>query len=87
MALPKVSCAYCNKILDAATASDETATPSEGDLSVCIHCGGVHFFTKELTLRKMTVAEFKALPEGTQNEVRKFQRVIRRNQPGSSTAW
>jgi hypothetical protein len=54
-----MTCPYCADVHDAATGvgQDESATPSEGAVSICIRCGKASFFTKDLQLRKPTAEE------------------------------
>ena len=51
-------CWKCGYVVDAATSIDEDATPTEGDVSVCIACGvpGVFVMTdRGLSLSKPTL--------------------------------
>lgn len=54
-------CLCCGKPVDAATAaSGEGVRPNEDDLSVCIYCGHVMAFDKDLRLRELTASELAA---------------------------
>lgn len=53
--VPACSCPHCGKELNAATNVDgEGGSPSEGDISLCIGCGGFLTFNKDLTVRELS---------------------------------
>ena len=56
---PEVACPFCGHLLDMAMCSPSTpeATPSPGDLSLCINCGGLTIFTEDMGMRVPTDAE------------------------------
>jgi len=56
MTVPPYPCPFCNKELDGATALDREATPSDGDISMCIYCGNFGIFDGGKT-RKPTLEE------------------------------
>jgi hypothetical protein len=61
-------CPYCAHLLDAVTPTpaNPNATPSEGDITVCIECACVLIFKEDLTVRKPTQPElvlFSLMPE------------------------
>jgi hypothetical protein len=78
-------CPYCDHLLDGAW-SFEGATPSPGDLSVCINCAKALVFSDDLRLQPLTVEEFATLNSEEQHNLRQHQRLIvaynlhRRNQ-------
>lgn len=89
---PVTACPYCGHRLDRAMAGDPKepdATPSEGDLSVCISCSSIMVFAADLTLRRPEPGEIKAkfaeqpdLAEGVgraQAAVRSLDRRTMRN--------
>ena len=53
------SCGYT--VTDASAAVKPDATPSDGDYSLCIKCGQMSVFTKELELREPTLEEHIAI--------------------------
>lgn len=56
--LDKCNCPWCGQLHDAATHSGSTVeVPEPGNLSLCVHCGGVAVFTGDLKLRRPTKAE------------------------------
>lgn len=64
--MPKVSpslCPYCGYFADAASSVTENeAPPKPGDISMCLSCGGVCVFSRDLMLRAITAEEREALP-------------------------
>lgn len=51
-------CPKCGHILDAATgATDDKAVPRGGDVTLCIKCGEILTFTKDLKVRFPTKKE------------------------------
>jgi hypothetical protein len=55
-------CPYCGKHNPLHVIADyDTAPPREGDVSICVGCGGLALFTLELTLRKPTAREMLEL--------------------------
>jgi hypothetical protein len=54
------TCPHCSYEIDASTGvfQDEAIKPSEGSVSICLNCGKLSVFTKNLKLRKPTAAEF-----------------------------
>jgi hypothetical protein len=53
--LPPSPCPYCGKVNDGALAADldkPDASPSPGDITVCIECASPLIFTEALRLRK-----------------------------------
>lgn len=56
--MPLSSCVECGKELDGASALGPDASPSPGDVTLCIHCGSASIFTEELLLRRPTAEEF-----------------------------
>lgn len=54
---PVVKCLRCGHKIDAATDVGHGAVPTEGDVSVCLHCGALAIFSKDLTLREPTPEE------------------------------
>lgn len=59
---PPVSCPQCGLLLSGATNADGSPVPPEhGDFSVCIDCGNVSRFNRELVLVPCSLAEALAL--------------------------
>jgi len=65
--MPATSCPSCGYPLDAASDIQGDATPSPGDLSMCIRCTSFLTFKDDLTLRLMTLEEIAELPDDTRN--------------------
>lgn len=54
--MPVSHCTSCNKKVDCAAGVDDVA-PQEGDFSLCLDCGHIMAFNKELILRDLTEEE------------------------------
>lgn len=50
---PENSCPYCNHVFNACSPPSGLDSPSPGDLSVCIHCGGLLELKKDLTVQAL----------------------------------
>ena len=57
--MPESACTSCGKLLTAVSVLDheEPVLPSPGDFTVCITCGHIMGFNKDLSLRELTDAE------------------------------
>lgn len=51
---PSSGCPNCGKVVDTAAGA---TNPKEGDITLCINCGGIAKFTKDLTLEPLTEEE------------------------------
>lgn len=72
---PECRCPWCGHRLDAAMAGDPEhpdATPSPGDVSVCISCAQILVFQEDLTLRAASPSEIEITPA-----IRRAQQAIR----------
>lgn len=74
--VPETRCPYCDGVLDAASSANG-ATPSPGDLSVCIHCASALTFDAELRLRVLTQAEMRELDPEIAKVLRRYMRAVR----------
>jgi hypothetical protein len=55
-------CPQCNyKLTGASIAHGEDAAPSEGDFSICANCGQLLVFQSDVTLRKATTDDVRAM--------------------------
>lgn len=54
---PVSHCPHCGKRFDAATSTTGKHKPKEGDVSICISCGGILIIKKDLTVRRATKEE------------------------------
>lgn len=72
------TCPSCGRVMDAATVADSNrpASPTPGDLSVCIGCGDYLVYKDDLSLRQMTEEESKSLPPETLFELYKIRRAV-----------
>lgn len=62
---PQTLCPTCGNLLDGATCpTEEDASPSEGDLSICLYCGTMLEFQADLTLCKLSDEKYAELPLG-----------------------
>jgi hypothetical protein len=48
-------------MVDALTPAGDSATPSPGDVTLCLYCGAIAFVVEELRLRPPTEEELEAL--------------------------
>lgn len=55
--IPTQRCWRCDYEMQAATSAVGDDKPREGDVSMCLACGAVAVFTKDLQLRKPTPSE------------------------------
>lgn len=75
---PKNQCPHCQYPINGATNMDDDAPckPVSGDLSICYKCSGLNVFRDDMTLRKMTDAEFDALTPEERMEVRQVRKQL-----------
>lgn len=60
--LPETTCLGCGKSADAVSAPmDDDATPSPGDVTICIYCGYLMAFADDLSYRGLTEEEMDEL--------------------------
>ena len=74
--LPEDRCPHCDAKLDAAS-SATGATPSPGDLTVCIHCALPLIFDSDCRLCVMTPADMRRLDLETAGELRRYMAAVR----------
>jgi len=74
--LPSDNCPVCGYRVDAASTWQQ-ASPSPGDLSVCIACASISRFDDRLRLRAMTQREIFDLHPDNRDELLLVQRGIR----------
>jgi len=70
--IPKQKCWNCGYEMDSTTEALDRGLPCEGDASMCLSCGALSVFNKDLTMRKPTEAElavFNANPLITQMQI------------------
>lgn len=70
------NCRNCGHTLDACTAIEDGATPSTGDISICLYCGELSAFTEDLTIRKVSKEEFESYDDDLKKEIIKVQALI-----------
>ncbi len=70
-------CSTCGYLMDAASGFTEDAVPTEGDVSSCLNCGGLHTLHGGAR-HKMTLAERAALPRETLRELTRLEIARRR---------
>ena len=71
-------CPNCGEQLDGATCIFDNATPSAGDLSVCIKCLYWLRFNHDLTLRSMSQEDIDGLEPGEFMELMEITKAISR---------
>lgn len=59
--LPETNCLDCGRVLDCANSIGGKSKPSPGDITVCLMCGHLMAFNKDLTMRPLTDAEIIAI--------------------------
>jgi hypothetical protein len=69
-------CTKCYKDLSVNTALDGDHQPREKDISVCLYCGNVAIFQKDMTLRDMTSEEWEQVQPVSWSMIRRTQREI-----------
>jgi len=67
-------CPTCGEQLDAATPIDGEATPTEGDLSICLYCGEIMEFAEGMKLVK---ADIESIVTADFIELQKAQKIVR----------
>jgi hypothetical protein len=55
--MPKNHCLNCGKLIDGASGVDTKAKPRPGYITVCIYCGHLMAFAKDLSMRALTEEE------------------------------
>ena len=72
---PVSSCPACGKIIDALSRPvDDDATPSPGDVTVCLYCAAVLIINTDLTVRSPLQGEMDRLE--TDMDLKKLQEII-----------
>lgn len=57
--LPRCKCLACDVLLDAATNPFTGSYPQKGDVTVCLRCGNLMMFRKNLTVRALNDEEMR----------------------------
>jgi len=70
------SCHYCGYTMDATSDPVGDATPSKGDITLCLNCGGAHVLHE--MWEPITDAEFKGLPDGVKHEIGRIEAARRK---------
>lgn len=60
--IPKATC-QCGQIMSASADAFGSSVPSEGDISLCIGCGLIYMFNKDMTVRLPTEEEMKIVKQ------------------------
>ena len=55
--IKKSDCLSCGKTLDAAKGVDGAVRPTPGSISICLYCGHIAAYAKNLALRELTDKE------------------------------
>ena len=75
--LKKDYCPACGVEHTAATSLNEDVIPEEGDVSLCIECGIILAFNKDLTLRLARFEDYNNLDAKQFLFIKKAQEVIK----------
>jgi NAD-dependent SIR2 family protein deacetylase len=82
--LPMSKCPTCGYEFDAAsqpTDLDSTEKPREGDLSLCMKCGEIGVFGKDMIVRPATVTDMMGLDAENSRVLTTMQSFIRKMRP------
>ena len=77
---PENRCPHCDYMLDSCTATEPLDSPSEGDLTVCINCGGFLEIRADWTteaLNPNTLTEIASEDPQLYAHLIEFQAVVR----------
>jgi len=55
--IPPFHCLNCGYRMDCTTDAYGDGTPKDGDISMCLHCGHLMLFNKDMTVRELTPDE------------------------------
>lgn len=67
------ACPACKKTLNASGSFDDaTATPREGDITLCVDCGTALIYSDSLSLRLATDSDLQTLNEEEAQKVRHY---------------
>ena len=69
------SCYYCGYNINAVSDPNGGATPSTGDITVCLNCGGAYVLHEKW--EPITDAEYKSLPKDFKDELKALERIRR----------
>ena len=86
---PRVGCPVCLNPLDCATETPgPKGAPEPGDLSLCLFCAALLVYDPDMSLRKITMAEWNALTPQGREYVSRVRNVTRRiiQRPGRKGA-
>lgn len=64
---PNNICGHCGNPLDAATTASNHS-PREGDISICVYCGNINIFQKDMSIRELTPKELEEIQKSPQFE-------------------
>lgn len=73
-----IKCAHCEEILDMHDCtSEEGATPSPEDITICSKCGEWNKFNQELKLEKLSDEEIAGLPPEVLEDMQKATDLVK----------
>lgn len=79
---PQSACPSCGYPADAVTPTGgKSRGPRAGDFSVCLNCGEITVFNKDLTRRLAELNDLLGLPPATARELTAAQDLIRKTRP------
>jgi len=76
--LPVGKCNVCGYEMDAATETNGNGRPQPGDFSLCLKCGELYVFDEQMKIQEPTIAQLTVVPIETAAEIRRTQRMIRK---------
>lgn len=71
------TCPICSTLLNAASGFNNNASPSPGDVSVCIMCGAVLKFDEEMNLQQVPESELQALDQDDRRTLFEARQAVR----------
>jgi hypothetical protein len=75
--VPESRCPSCGKLLDAATSiTDPGASPSPDDMTICVGCGAILKFDKDLHLQELLQKDYDAIDTEDLLMITKMQTAV-----------
>jgi hypothetical protein len=69
-------CPSCDAKIDAATGTDHNELPKEGDISICLYCGKILTFNKDIKVVGISDQQYTELDFDTKREILRLQKII-----------
>jgi hypothetical protein len=59
--MPATHCLNCERLVDGASGVDTKGKPRPGNITVCIYCGHLMAFARDLSMRELTGEEMREI--------------------------